>query len=416
MTVPGRAGLRPPVSLDAPLPTRRFGRTELAMPVLSLGGMRYQQSWSDLPAGEITAGSQANLRAILEKAVAAGFHHIETARHYGTSERQLGDLLREVPDPRRILQTKVPPHEDSAQFEAELELSFERLRIERLDLLAIHGLNLPGHLEQTLRPGGCLDVVRRWQEQGRIGHVGFSTHAPLPLILEAIASDAFDYINLHWYYIRQDNRPALEAARRHDMGVFVISPTDKGGHLHTPSERISQLCTPLHPIEFNDLFCLREAAIHTISVGAAGPADLDLHQQAVARLPEAEGWLAPVQERLERARLEALGARWLESWSDGLPSWEATPGGLNLPVLLWLHNLLEAWDLEGFARARYGLLGQGSHWFPGANAEALDREVSEADLLAVLTASPWAERIPALLRSLRERLGGTSVRRLMADA
>ncbi|MEA5400557.1 aldo/keto reductase [Synechococcus sp. BA-124 BA4] len=386
------------------------------MPVLSLGGMRFQQSWSDLPAGEITAASQANLRATLEKAVTSGFHHIETARHYGTSERQLGDLLREVPDPRRILQTKVPPHEDPAQFEAELELSFDRLRIERLDLLAIHGLNLPAHLEQTLRPGGCLDVARRWQQQGRIGHVGFSTHAPLPLILEAIASDAFDYINLHWYYIRQDNRPALEAARRHDMGVFVISPTDKGGHLHTPSERINRLCAPLHPIEFNDLFCLREAAIHTISVGAAGPADLDLHLQAVARLNEAECWLAPVQERLERTRLETLGARWLESWSDGLPSWEDTPGGLNLPVLLWLHNLLEAWDLEGYARARYGLLGQGSHWFPGANAEALDREVSEADLLAVLTASPWAERIPTLLRSLRERLGGTSVRRLMADA
>lgn len=397
------------------VPTRRFGRTELAMPVLSLGGMRYQQSWNDLPAGEITAESQTNLRATLEKAVSAGFHHIETARHYGTSERQLGDLLREVPDPQRILQTKVPPHEDPTQFEAELELSFERLRIERLDLLGIHGINLPKHLEQTLRPGGCLDVVRRWREQGRIGHVGFSTHAPLSLILEAIASDAFDYINLHWYYIRQDNRPALEAARHHDMGVFVISPTDKGGHLHSPSARIRGLCAPLHPIEFNDLFCLREEGIHTISVGAAGPADLDLHLQVVARLPEAERWLAPVQERLERARLKALGAHWLESWSDGLPTWEATPGGLNLPVLLWLHNLLAAWELEGFARARYGLLGQGGHWFPGANADALDQEVSEADLLAVLGASPWAQRIPALLRGLRERLGGTSVRRLMAE-
>lgn len=32
-----------------PIPTRRFGRTGLPMPVLSLGGMRYQQSWSDLP-------------------------------------------------------------------------------------------------------------------------------------------------------------------------------------------------------------------------------------------------------------------------------------------------------------------------------------------------------------------------------
>jgi len=81
-------------------------------------------------------------------------------------------------------------------------------------------------------------------------------------------------------------------------------------------------------------------------------------------------------------------------------------------VLLWLHNLLEAWDLEGFCRARYGLMGHGGHWFPGANADALDADVSEAELLAVLGASPWASRIPDLLRSLRERLGGTAVRRL----
>ena len=47
------------------LPQRRFGRTELAMPVLSLGAMRFQQSWSDLPAEEISEASQANLRAIL---------------------------------------------------------------------------------------------------------------------------------------------------------------------------------------------------------------------------------------------------------------------------------------------------------------------------------------------------------------
>jgi predicted aldo/keto reductase-like oxidoreductase len=83
-------------------------------------------------------------------------------------------------------------------------------------------------------------------------------------------------------------------------------------------------------------------------------------------------------------------------------------------VLLWLHNLLEAWDLEAYGRARYGLLGQGSHWFPGENADALDGSVSEAELLAVLQASPWAAEIPDLLRRLRRRLGGEAVKRLQA--
>ncbi|MEX1316853.1 MAG: aldo/keto reductase [Synechococcaceae cyanobacterium] len=397
------------------IPSRRFGRTELAMPVLSLGGMRFQQSWSDLPPGQISPDSQANLMAVLDKAVCHGLHHIETARHYGTSERQLGLLLEHAPDPQRILQTKVPPQSDPADFEAELATSFERLRVERVDLLAIHGLNLPEHLEHTLRPGGCLEVARRWQAEGRVGSIGFSTHAPLELICQAIASDAFDYVNLHWYFIRQSNRPAIDLASAHDMGVFVISPTDKGGHLHSPSARIEELCAPLHPIVFNDLFCLSAPGVHTISVGAACPEDLDRHLEAVALLEQAGTLLPPVLERLEAARLEVLGEDWLASWEQGLPVWGDTPGQINLPVLLWLHNLLEAWDLESFARARYGLLGNAGHWFPGANADALDDAVSEAELRAVLAASPWVERIPQVLRRLRERLGGQSVRRLMAE-
>lgn len=404
--------MTPSPALSPPLPCRRFGRTGLAMPVLSLGGMRFQQSWSDLPPEAITAASQAGLRAILERASAVGLHHIETARHYGSSEYQIGSLLAACPDPQRLLQTKVPPNPDPGAFEAELERSFEQLGVERIDLLAIHGLNEPQHLHDTLRPDGCLAVAQRWRDQGRIGHLGFSTHAPLPLILDAIASDAFDYINLHWYFIRQDNRPAIEAARSRDMGVFVISPTDKGGHLHSPSARLLELCAPLHPIVFNDLFCLSCAGVHTISVGAASPGDLDRHLQAVALLDQASLLLPPILERLEAARRDALGEAWLASWSQGLPSWQATPGQINLPVLLWLHNLLEAWDLEGYCRNRYSLLGSGGHWFPGANADALDGRVSEAELLAVLGDSPWAERIPPLLRHLRGRLGGSSSQRL----
>jgi hypothetical protein len=41
--------------------------------------------------------------------------------------------------------------------------------------------------------------------------------------------------------------------------------------------------------------------------------------------------------------------------------------------------------------------------------------VSEADLLAVLEGSPWAERIPDVLRMLRVRLGGGMARRLQVQ-
>ena len=394
------------------LPTRRFGRTELQIPLLSLGGMRFQQSWTDLPSTDISTESQLNLEATLQQAVGYGFHHVETARHYGSSERQLGWALPRCEDSSRILQSKVPPREDPDAFEAELNLSFKRLNCRRLDLLGIHGINLPEHLHQTLRPGGCMDVVRRWQAEGRIGHVGFSTHGPTDLITASCDSGAFDYVNLHWYFIRQDNDPSLEAARAQDMGVFIISPTDKGGHLHSPSQRLLELCAPLHPIVFNDLFCLKDPRVHTISVGASRPEDLDLHLEAVSRLKDSSILIAPVQERLQLAAAEALGHDWLGSWRQGLPSWQDTPGEINLPVLLWLHNLLEAWDLESYARARYRLLGSGGHWFAGSNADALGDTIDDAQLLNVLGNSPWRDRIPGILRTLKVRLAGESQMRL----
>ena len=394
------------------LPTRRFGWTELQIPLLSLGGMRFQQSWTDLPSTDISTESQLNLEATLQQAVGYGFHHVETARHYGSSERQLGWALPRCEDSSRILQSKVPPRDNPDAFEAELNLSFKRLNCRRLDLLGIHGINLPEHLHQTLRPGGCMDVVRRWQAEGRIGHVGFSTHGPTDLITASCNSGAFDYVNLHWYFIRQDNDPSLEAARAQDMGVFIISPTDKGGHLHSPSQRLLELCAPLHPIVFNDLFCLKDPRVHTISVGASRPEDLDLHLEAVSRLEDASTLIAPVQERLQLAAAEALGHDWLGSWRQGLPSWQDTPGEINLPVLLWLHNLLEAWDLESYARARYRLLGSGGHWFAGSNADALGDTIDDAQLLNVLGNSPWRDRIPGILRTLKVRLAGESQMRL----
>src|SRR5256885_323428 len=57
---------------------RRFGRTNLSMPVISCGGMRYQHSWKDEDAGGITAEGQANLEATIHRALELGINHIET--------------------------------------------------------------------------------------------------------------------------------------------------------------------------------------------------------------------------------------------------------------------------------------------------------------------------------------------------
>ncbi|MBE7383774.1 MAG: aldo/keto reductase [Leptolyngbya sp. SIO1E4] len=390
---------------------RRFGRTELQMPVFSCGGMRYQHSWQDIPQWQIPRKNQENLDATIRRSLAVGINHIETARGYGTSEVQLGKLLPTLPRDQIIVQTKVSPKADPKEFRKTLKRSLKNLQLDYVDLLGIHGINTSELLEYTIRPGGCLEVAREFQQQGRIRHIGFSTHAPTYVIVNAIETNQFDYVNLHWYYINQDNWPAIAAATRHDMGVFIISPTDKGGHLYSPSAKLRDLCTPLSPIVFNDLFCLSHSQVHTLSLGAARPSDFDEHLKVLPLLEQAQTLLPPILERLEKAAVDALGRDWLRTWKVGLPSPENTPGNINIPVILWLRNLLEAFDMQEYAEARYNLLGNGGHWFPGRKAD----KIHEVDLRTAIAQSPHADKIPTLLTETHERLKGKAVQRLSSS-
>ena len=387
---------------------RRFGRTELPMPVFSCGGMRYQHSWQDVAPADIPRKNQENLAATIRRSLAVGINHIETARGYGTSEIQLGRVLPQFPREQLIVQTKVSPQADAQAFRTTLQQSLQNLQLDYIDLLGIHGINTPELLDYAVRPGGCLDVARQFQQAGRIRHIGFSTHGPTSVIVETINTGQFDYVNLHWYYINQDNWPAIAAATRQDMGVFIISPTDKGGHLYSPPQKLVDLCAPLSPILFNDLFCLSHPQVHTLSLGAARPTDFDEHLKVLPLLDQANTVLPPILKRLEDAAIAALGREWVRTWKIGLPSPDQTPGQINVPIILWLHNLLEAFDMQEYAEARYNLLGNGGHWFPGRPAEQLN----EVDIRTAIAQSPHADKIPALLAATHERLKGKTVQRL----
>jgi uncharacterized protein len=387
---------------------RRFGRTELQMPVFSCGGMRYQYKWQDVPSDQIPPDNQGNLEATIRQAVDLGMNHIETARGYGSSEMQLGQILPTLPREKLIVQTKVSPCADPQEFLQTFEKSLAYLQLDYVDLLGLHGINTPELLEQSIRPGGCLEVARKLQAQGKVRFIGFSTHGPTDVIVQAIATNQFDYVNLHWYYINQVNWPAIAAAQHHDMGVFIISPSNKGGLLYEPSQKLVDLCAPLSPMVFNDLFCLSHPQVHTLSIGAARPQDFDEHLKTLGYLDQAADLLPPIIERLEQAAIAQLGAEWMHTWHHGLPKPEDTPGEVSIHTILWLRNLAISYDLVEYGKMRYNLLGNGGHWFPGKRAEHLE----DLDLRPCLAHSPHAEKIPQFLAEAHQLLGGQAVQRL----
>ena len=385
---------------------RTFGRTGLRMPVLSAGFMRAMQSWQDCEAASIERTSQETMEAVVQAALKHGINHFETARGYGTSERQLGQAIKTLQRDTFILQTKVTPEPDPEVFTRKVLDSLARLQVDRVDLLALHGINTYRDLWMSCRPGGCLAAARQLQRQGRAGWIGFSSHGLREVILAAVAHAAdggFDYVNLHWYAIFQRHAPVLEMAQTKNLGVFIISPTDKGGRLHDPPEQLKALSQPFSPMQFNDLFCLSRPEIHTISVGAARPPDFDEHVEALPHLAQS-ALIEAVVSRWQAAMFAVTGQQQPDSHWDQFPSYFTTPGYINIAFILWLENLAKGWGLHGYARDRYALLGKEMGWVPGNSAACLEGlDLSEAAAGAAMS----GQDLIARLREAHRLLAGT---------
>ena len=353
-------------------PKVRFGRTELQMPILSLGGMRQQETWNP-PEGmkleNINKEIQANFEAIAERAMSLGINHFETARGYGTSELQFSSVLKKYDRSSYILQTKVAPKADSSEFRKSVEKSFSELGLGPdgfVDLFSFHGINKPEHLAWICNDGGNYAVIEEYLAAGKIKHVGFSTHGMAPLIVSAIETNRFDYVNLHYHWCGSytasgsgptgGNDVALEAAKKHDMGVFIISPTDKGGSLYEPSKLLYHDCLPLTPIAYNDLWLWSHDTIHTIVIGAARPEDFDEHLDAALKWENRKELSAPIAAKLQKRVTSELGDDFFSTWSRDLPDAYENPLGVGIGYLYWLWWIVKFWGLYSYAKNRYASL------------------------------------------------------------
>lgn len=373
---------------------RRFGKTKLDLSVFSLGTMRCLASL-DIAIDTIAT------------AIALGINHLETARGYGNSEAYVGKALSQLKIPRAQIHitTKLPPTPDEKQMSYWIDESLARLGLEYLDCLAIHGINTRQHLDWVTNFSGCRKAIEDAIADGRIRHLGFSTHGSLDLILAAIETDLFEFINLHYYYFSQRNRAAIALAASKDMGIFIISPADKGGRLYTPPEKLQRLCSPFSPLELTYRFLLSDRRITTLSVGATNPEELSVPLQVADRdYPLTEPELE-IFERLERHSERALAGELCRQCDRCLPC----PEGINIPEILRLRNLAVAYDMKDYGKYRYRMLENAGHWFPGTKGNRC------TDCGDCLPRCPENLNIPALVKDTHQQLNGSPRRRLWEE-
>lgn len=98
-----------------------------------------------------------------------------------------------------------------------------------------------------------------------------------------------------------------------------------------------------------------KAEVHTMTIGAARPSDLD--QVAVAAYMQGQGIMiekvTKVAERLHHAQVDALGQDWLDSCYVGTVKSHHSKYLVEHNQVVWMYNCLRAWGMLDFCKDRF---------------------------------------------------------------
>ncbi|MGC6424925.1 MAG: aldo/keto reductase [Lentimonas sp.] len=346
-----------------PMQYRRFGKTEKWLSNITLGGMRYHGGW-DAPKDKPTTKMIDQCAEVTAKAFECGINHIETAHGYGKSEHCYGIALNDVlKTPRESYHFMTKGRASTAeQMRRTVEEQLAALKMDYIDLYGWHGINTTADIATATARGGPVEELLKMREEGIIGDVGFSTHGPVEVIIDALATGFFSFLNVHYYYFNQRNRGAVDYAAAKDIGVFIISPNDKGGKLYQPSEKLSRLCAPLTPIQFNARWCLAHSQIQTLCFGMT---EMNHFDEMLGTFPYERPLSRQdleIAHRMNGAILDHPESSW-----DGFEML-GDPSGINIPEVLRMRRMWKCYDQTSFPKMRYNMFEAHGDWHPGCFA------------------------------------------------
>jgi len=200
---------------------------------------------------------EAAASEMIDYAYKNGVNYFDTAwgYHGENSEIVAGKFLTKYPRDSYYLATKFPGYDNSNMPKVK-EIFEEQLRkcqTEYFDFYLFHNV-YEGNIDDYLSPEfGIIEYLLEQKKNGRIKHLGFSTHGSVDVIKRFLEANGeymeFCQLQLNymdWHF--QDTEAKYNLVKEYGIPVWVMEPL-RGGKLASASESTEKLLKEMRPDE-----------------------------------------------------------------------------------------------------------------------------------------------------------------------
>ncbi len=299
---------------------------------------------------------EAASEAIIDYAYKNGINYFDTAwgYHDGNSELVAGKFLSKYPRESYYLASKFPGYDNSNMPKVSeiFEEQLRKCRTPYFDFYLFHNL-YEGNVDDYLDPKfGILDYLLEQKKNGRIKHLGFSTHGSIEVtkrFLDAYGKHMeFCQIQLNymdWHFQNAENVVSL--LNEAGIPIWVMEPL-RGGKLATASDEVKASLAAMRPEESIPAWAFRFLqAIPGVTMVLSGMSSMTQVQENIATWNE--------DKPLSKEEFDTLIAfADEETKKGGIPCTAChyctshCPMGLPIPELIALYNEHKITGKDGF--------------------------------------------------------------------
>lgn len=230
--------------------------------------------------------------SVIARALDMGITYFDTARGYqnGNNERMVGAALKN----RRkdIVLSSKSEAKTAAAATAELETSLKELGTDYLDIWYIHSKDKPAQV-----PDELVEAWTKAKQQGKIRHIGLSTHAPNDMVDRILEIGKIETVLSTYNFTMGDTRDAaFERINKAGLGLVAMKVMAGGLRTRTPQPQMQRPMAALAALKW----ALRKPYFATAIPSMTDIDQLEMNFQAMG------GPLAPAEERILAARVEQI--------------------------------------------------------------------------------------------------------------